>query len=397
MRYTLLLSALLLGSVSFAQRLADLARPIPAALSTEAPLPAALAQKYERAKADRYKKYTTPSAQTSASVDSEIIQWMNSYLSRGAEAYQIAYKASDNYRIYNPLFRILNTSHGREKTKGEDGKFNVKKDRMSYAILRNGNEICIVNHAHKLVDMSDFTFSTTSDAIRIEDGNKIALNVPVVSIAQGEYPLLHKVKCTHVSSGAEYTFDIQMSWNKKLNLSGEKHAFALTTLDSKASDDLGLLCDLYGKMLMVVELPLVIDGDGRNGANGAKGRYGANGTNQSSYKDSNGNTHTTAGTCGKPGEDGSDGEDGTDGGKFLFCISPELVAAYGLDGLIATVDAGLGGKGGKGGEGGIHGKGSGCTGKAADGKNGRDGKDGKQGDFLYVLADVNGFYQQIFK
>lgn len=397
MRYTLLLSALLLGSVSFAQRLADLAPAVPAALSAEAPLPVALAQKYERAKEDRYNKCATPTMEPKVRVASDIIQWMNSYLSKGTDAYQIAYKAGDNYRIYDPIFRILNTSHGREKTKGEDGKFNVKKDRMSYAILRNGNEICIVNHAHKLVDMSDFTFSTTSDAIRIENGNKITLSVPVVSIAQGEYPLLHKVKCTHVSSGAEYTFDIQMSWNKKLNLSGENHALALTTLESKTSDHLGLLCDLYAKLFMVVELPLVINGDGRNGANGRKGRYGANGTNQSSYKDQNGNTHTTAGTCGKPGEDGTDGEDGTNGGKFLFCISPELVEVYGLDGLIATVDAGKGGKGGKGGEGGIHGKGSGCTGKAPDGKNGRDGKDGQQGDFLYVLTDVNGFYQQIFK
>ena len=221
--------------------------------------------------------------------------------------------------------------------------------------------------------------------------------MPAIAIAHGDYPLEHKILCRHIASDATYTFDLQMSWPKELEMSGETRTLALSPFSSTTSDHLGLLCDLETKKIEVVELPLTINADGKDGRNGKKGHYGANGTDKKTYTDKDGNTRTIAGTCAKPGEDGEDGEDGTDGGKFLFFISTELVEAYGLDGLVATIDAGKGGKGGKGGEGGIHGKGSGCSGKAPDGKNGKDGMDGKRGDFLYVLADVNSIYQQIIK
>ena len=81
----------------------------------------------------------------------------------------------------------------------------------------------------------------------------------------------------------------------------------------------------------------------------------------------------------------------------MFCVSPDVVEYYGMDGIVATIDAGLGGKGGKGGEGGTHGKGSGCSGKADDGRDGKDGADGQRGDFLYVVADVDSFIEQLFK
>ena len=398
-RYTLLLSALLLGTAGQAQKLSDFANPVPAAVCAEAPLPAEVAQKYERVKLERQKKFTTPKKATRETIDPEVTNMFYRHLNKNAKSstYLIACAPSDTYQFEEPNLRLLNSSHGREKIKGEGEKFKVKKDRISYAVLRNDNEIRIVNHKHKFVDMADFLLTSESEAIRIEDGNKIVLNVPVMAIARGEYPLLNKVKCTHIASGLEYNFDVQMSWNKKLHLSGEQHAFALSPIESTASDHLGLLCDLDDKQMMVVTLPLIIEADGLDGKDGKKGKYGANGVDQKSYKDSDGNTHTVAGTCAKPGEDGEDGENGTDGGKFLLCISPELIEAYGMDGLIVTVDAGKGGKGGKGGEGGIHGKGSGCNGKAPDGKDGKNGKDGKKGDFLYVLTDVNTLYQQIIQ
>jgi len=399
LKHTLLLSTVLIGVSVQAQRLSEVARPLPPAICEVAPLPEALAAKYERVKKDRNLKFSTPQKATTAAIDAVILQKKNLYLSAEPtdSAFHIAFKAGDNYQIYHPNMRILNSSHGREKVKGDGGKFNLKKDRISYAVFRNNNELCVVNHEHKYVDMANFTLSTTSEAIRIENGNKLVLAVPTTAIAHGDYPMLHKVTCKHNASGAEYTFDIQMWWNKELNLSGETHALTLTRYNNIDNRKLGLLCDLDSKLFMVVELPLMIYADGRNGANGRKGRYGANGMNKITYKDKKGNVRTINGTCASPGQDGQDGQDGTNGGKLLLCISPELMADYGMDGVIATVDAGLGGKGGKGGEGGIHGKGSGCTGKAPNGKDGKDGRDGKPGDFLYVKANVNEFYLNIFK
>ncbi len=396
-RIGLLISILLLAGIGQAQRLSELSRPVPAAVMAEAPMPAEMAAKYERTRNERHNKFLAPGISTKATVGATVKTKKDQYILSGDDkAFAIRYNPSDKYLMHIPNYRLLNTSHGREAIKGDGGKFNVKKDRISYAVISNGNEIRIINHNHKAVDMSEFTLTTASEAIAM-NGNKIELKVPTVFIAAGYYPLQHKIECTHTASGASYTFDLLMCWDKQINLSGETHALALCRLKSQTADNIGVLCDLDAHVLRVVELPLTIQGDGRDGANGKKGRYGANGTNQSSYKDKDGNTHTIAGTCGKPGEDGTDGQDGTDGGHFLFCLSPDFIETYGIDGLIATIDAGSGGKGGKGGEGGIHGKGSGCSGKAHDGKDGKDGKDGQRGDFLYVTADVDAFMGHIFK
>jgi len=392
---TLFITLALIASSAQAQKLSELARPVPEALSAEAAMPAEMAAKYARVKQERRNKYTTPQRASQAATDAGITQKMKAYLTTGTQAYQIKHNKSDEYTLCAPNYKLANTSHGRESIKGKGGSFNIKKDRLSYAVLQNGNEICIINHDHHTVNMSEFEFSATGDVIRMED-NRIMLTVPVIDLAHGLHPMVHKVTCTHKASGAKYTFDVQMYWTKQMNLSGELHAYALMPMHD-TEDPLGLLFDLDAKTLAVVELPLHINADGINGTDGRRGHSGASGTNQRTYKDSDGVSHTVAGTCGTPGKDGTDATDGTDGGRFLFCISPELVEAYDLDGIIAFVDAGKGGKGGKGGEGGKHGTGSGCTGKAADGKNGRDGKDGKQGDFLYVLSDVNTFYQKLLE
>lgn len=393
MRITpLFISLLMVGTMS-AQQLSEIARPVPEALCSEAPMPKEIADKYARAEQERRRKFATPQREANILIDSDVLRKQRTYLLPGEETFEIRYTPGETYTYCAPEYKILNTSHGREPIKGKEGKFSNKRDRLSYAVLQNGNEITIITHDHKAVNMSDFEFTTTSDVIRME-GNKIVMALPVLELAKGFYPMIHKVKCTHTPSGGSYTFDIQLSWAKKMNLSGALRAFALSPL-SDTKEPLGLLCDLDNKTLRVVALPFVIDGDGINGEHGRRGHSGISGTDRKTYKDSDGNTHVINGTCGTAGKDGTDGTDGTDGGRFLFCISPELIADFGLDGLIAFVDPGLGGWGGKGGQGGRHGTGSGCSGKAPDGKDGKDGKNGRFGDFLMVLTDVNSFYQQL--
>lgn len=390
------LTSLLCLNAVFAQRLADSWKPVPEAVSDKAPMPADMAEKFARLEQERALKYLTSPMLAVPAVDREVLQKKSNHLVAEDGKYQIRRNPGGEYMIWLPTLRLVNSSHGREHIKGNAGKFNPKKDRISYAVVQEKNKICIVNHDHKLVDMSEFRLSCEDDNIVI-DGNAITFKAPIHTIAAGEYPWLYKIKCEHLLSDAKYTFDLQLVWPKSANLSGQLRSFSLTPLKSTAADNLGMLCDLDARRFMVVQLPFLIEADGVHGADGRNGHTGAAGTNQRTWKDKEGNTHTVNGTCGKPGEDGTDGQDGTDGGRFLICVSPDLVAMYGLEGMVITIDAGLGGKGGKGGAGGKHGTGSGCSGKAADGKDGRDGKDGKRGDFLYVLADVDAFNNQIFK
>ena len=378
-----------------AQRIAELMKPVPAAITKEAAMPEAMARKFARLEAERQQKWLSPATKVVPSVSQAIMQKKNQYVLPGMGAFKLRYSASDSYLLCYPDLKLVNTSHGREAIKNGTGKFNPKKDRISYAVIE-GNRISIINHDHKRVNMGDFNLTAEGDAVRM-DGNTIVIDAPLLSIAQGYYPWTYKVKCEHIASGAQYTFDLNLVWKKEVNLAGQLHAFALTPISSNVADNLGLLCDLDAKQLHIVRLPFLIDAEGTNGKDGRRGHTGASGTNEKTYKDSDGNTHRIAGTCGQRGEDGKDGTDGTDGGQFLLCVSPELVEAYGRDGLIATIDAGIGGKGGKGGQGGKHGTGSGCSGKAADGQDGKDGKDGQRGDFLYVLTNVNEMYNDLLK
>lgn len=392
----ILVIGMMLSSLSlWGQRLEELMKPVPAAVMKEAAMPEAMASKFARLQAERQQKWITPSTTAMPDVQEAVMQKKNMYVLPGKEAFRLRYEASDNYPLCIPDLRLKNTSHGREAVKKAEGKFNPKKDHISYAVMEE-NRICIINRDHKRVDMSEFRFTAEGEAIRME-GNKVLFDAPLLSIAQGHYPWLYKIKCEHMLSDAHYTFDLQLVWKSQMDLAGQLHAFALTPFSSEAADNMGLLCDLDAKQLHIVRLPFLIQAEGTDGKDGRRGHSGADGTNEKTYKDSDGNTHKTAGTCGTRGEDGQNGTDGTDGGRFLLCVSPELVAAYGQDGLIATIDAGKGGKGGKGGQGGKHGKGSGCKGQADDGKDGKDGKDGQRGDFLYVLTDVNEMYNHIAK
>ena len=370
-------------------------KPAPAAITKEAAMPEAMARKFARLETERQQKWITSSTKTMPSVAQAVLQKKNLYVQPGKEAFALRYSPSDKYVFCYPDLKLLNTSHGREAIKNDEGKFSPKNDRISYAVIE-GNRINIIRHDHKRVNMSEFRFTAEGEAIRM-DGNAILIEVPLLSIAQGHYPWKYKIQCEHMSSGAKYTFDLQLVWKKEMDLAGQLHAFALTPIASEAADNMGLLCDLDAKQFHIVRLPFLIQAEGTDGKDGRRGHVGAAGTNERTYKDSDGNTRKIAGTCGQRGHDGQDGTDGTNGGQFLLCVSPELVAAYGRDGLIATIDEGKGGKGGKGGQGGKHGTGSGCSGKAADGRDGKDGKDGVRGDFLYVLTDVNAMYNDLMK
>ena len=392
----ILVCALLILPIAKAQKISEVMRPLPAAISEEAALPEELAKKYAALEQERQLKFSTSTKAATASVSSELTQMLSTYFVREEEDYQVKYNAADNYRIFYPNYRLLNSSHGRRKYHKDGKSFNAKKDRLSNAIIVNNNEIRILSKKDKTVDMSEFTFETSSEAIQME-GNKIVIKVPVLEIAAGKYPWTHKIICRHNPSGIKYTFDLEMLWRKELDQSGSKNALVLASINNVNGDKMGLLCDLESHNMMVVHLPLVVQGEGRDGADGEKGHYGANGLNQSSYTDKDGVTHTRAGTCAKPGQNGGDGENGGDGGRFLIALDPYLIETYGLDCVIATIDGGKGGKGGKGGEGGIHGSGSGCSGKAPDGKDGKAGQDGKRGDFLYIQADVVSFFSKVLQ
>lgn len=397
MKQTVLLWLAIAASLECSGQVMEaLMKPVPAAICKEAAMPEEMARKFARLETERQQKWISPSTKSVPNVDQSVLQKKNQYVEPSSAAFRLRYTPSDRYVFCYPDLKLANTSHGREGIKDTEGKFNPKKDRISYAVIE-GNRINIIKQDHRRLNMSEFRFTVEEgEAIEME-GNAIVIQVPLLSIAQGHYPWTYRIKCEHPASGAQYTFDLQLAWKKEMDLAGQLHAFALSPIASEAADNMGLLCDLDTKQFHIVRLPFLIQAEGTDGKDGRRGHTGASGTNEKTYKDSDGNTHRIAGTCGSRGQDGTDGTDGTDGGRFLLCVSPELVSAYGRDGMIATIDAGRGGKGGKGGQGGKHGTGSGCNGKAADGRDGKDGKDGQRGDFLYVLTDVNEMYNDIVK
>ena len=377
-----------------AQSLSSQMGPVPAAICEEAPLPPEMAKAKAALEQEKKQKLIRQGSYLPNS-DAKILTNVEKYVGPGA--HECAIKSSGKTPVIRtPILSLKNSSHGRESIESGDVKFNIKKDRMSYAVLRNGNCITLVNHKNKACDMSDFAFETNSEVIRM-NGNKIEIIVPTLNIAAGDYPAFHKVTCTHIPSGSRYIFDVHLDYRKQMNC-GEAYdgAYTFDVLGSDSFPDLALMCDLKTNELEVVHLPFTFTSQGHNGSNGSRGRNGANGIDQLTYQDKEGKTHTIKGTCAKAGENGGDGDDGGNGGTFLICVSQLLLDQFGLEAISAHIEAGKGGKGGDGGKGGIHGKGSPCSGKAPDGARGRDGKDGKRGDFLYVVADVNGFYLSMF-
>ena len=385
---------LCVASVAHAQTLSSQMGPVPAAICEVAPLPPAMAEAKAKLEQEKKQKLIRQGSYLPNS-DAKILANVETFVGPGA--HECAIKSSGKAPVIRtPFLSIKNTSHGRESIEYGDVKFNIKKDRMSYAVLRNGNCITLINHKNKACDMSDFTFETNSETIRM-NGNKIEVIVPTLNIAAGQYPADHKVTCVHVPSGSKYIFDIHCDYRRVLNCGeGFDGAYTFDMLGSDTFPDLALMCDLKTNEMEVVHLPFKFEAKGHNGSNGSRGRNGANGIDQVTYQDKEGKTHTIKGTCAKPGENGENGGDGGDGGTFLICVSQLLLDQFGLEAISAYIDAGKGGTGGDGGKGGIHGKGSPCSGKAADGARGKDGKDGKRGDFLYVVADVNGFYLSMF-
>ena len=153
-RVILMLAVVLTGmSAARGQSLKAVEKPLPEALCAEAPMPPAMAAKFARIEAMKQKR-TVRQNGSLPSVDSRVVNKFHKFVKAENGTYQLAYNPSDEYIIYMPQMRLMNTSHGREHVKGDGGKFNIKRDRISYAVLE-GNKIRIVNNQHKYVDMTE--------------------------------------------------------------------------------------------------------------------------------------------------------------------------------------------------------------------------------------------------
>ncbi len=389
----ILIACLCAAQCVSAQNIDDMMGTVPPAVCKVAPLPAEMAKALAELEKEKAQKIIQQGSYL-PNANAKILANLQKYIGEGKSECAILNNGS-KYTIETPYIKITNTSHGRENVEFDNVAFNVKKDRMSYAILRNGNAITIVNRKNKTCNMDEFEFSTESDAIRM-NGNKVEITAPTLNIAAGDYSQCHKVTCIHKPSNSKYIFDLQFYYSSSLACSGEDLAYSFEVLGSDSFPDLALMCDLKTNQLKVVHLPFSFDGQGYNGTNGSRGKNGKNGQDELTWEDKDGKKHTRAGTCAEPGQDGEAGGNGTDGATILVCVSRTLLDQFGQEAITPWVDAGKGGKGGDPGKGGIHGRGSGCSGKAADGKPGKDGKDGKRGDFLFVIADVNGYYLSMF-
>lgn len=386
----------ILNSVS--QSLEDSWPQLPAAISKQAALPAKLASKLAQLEADKKVKICTATKRTSSQTTS-INNNFYKYVAEGADLLPMKFNAADNYQIYKPLMRIINSSHGHELIKtGTEKEFNKKKDFLQNVYMDNDNRIIVLNHDNRPCKMSDFTFSYDTKYFKME-GNRLIFNLNAFSVVNGECPTRHEVEITHTGSGLHYKYKVELFFRSEINRAGVNAAYAFCPLNSDVMPGMALLCDMDTKLIQVVHLPFTITADGADGRDGKDGACGLNGTNEISWTDKNGTVHKTPGTCGKPGYNGGDGGDGGNGGTFLICVSDDMYANHGLDDIIVTIDAGKGGKGGKAGLGGKHGKGSPCGygGRAASGVAGRDGRDGVRGDFLFVVADTRHFFQKVFE
>ena len=97
----LLISCLLWGSLH-AQQLSEIARPVPAALCSEAPMPQDLAKKYARAEQARQNKFVTPQRETNSTIDSDLLLKRRTYLTAGKEAFTLACTPGEQYTFCAP-------------------------------------------------------------------------------------------------------------------------------------------------------------------------------------------------------------------------------------------------------------------------------------------------------
>lgn len=392
----LLMLGVLVCPSARSQRLYDWIGRVPAALKAEAPMPQEISETMTKLEQEKRRKIVRPGA-TVPDTHRNINRNYGLFIQPELKQFNIK-PADGEVKVLAAPLKIVNTSFTMEQTvKGKKPvKFDIKKDRFSYAIINN-SEIHIINHANKWCNMADFAFETNSKALKM-DGNKIELTVPTLDIAAGKYGITQKVVCTHMPSKRKYTFEIGFDWPKLLTRRSEDAVYSFDILPSDSFPKLALMCNVKTKTFEVVQLPFMMVGDGKKGEDGRPGAKGADGMNQYTYTDKDGKSHTVNGTCGSPGGNGGDGERGGNGGTFLMCVSDTLIRLYGLQAVSVTVEAGLGGKGGAAGQGGRHGTGSFCGyGRAANGKPGKDGADGKRGDFLFIVTNVNGFYQKVLK
>ena len=300
----ILLFALVAGSIS-AQTLYDKMGAVPAAVCKVAPLPKAMAE--AKAKLDKEKaQKLIQQGMAVPNVDPKVLASKRVYLFEGEHGMYRINMPVQGLKIDQPVYSLKNSSHGQEGVKSGTEKFNVKKDRMSSAIISGGKRIQIVNRNDKECNMADFTFETDNKAIKMV-GNAIELQVPVLHIAAGIYPSDYKITCYHIPSNSKYIFDLHMDWRDEHYVSGADGAYCFDLFPSDTFPDLALMCDFNKRELEVVRLPFTFHGAGHDGSNGRRGVNGANGVNESEWTDSDGKKHHVKGTCGKPGEDGKPG------------------------------------------------------------------------------------------
>lgn len=366
--------------------------PVPRSLCIEASLPAEMQRKLDQIIADQASK-TVLYGQKANSSSPYLAAAYNQHVQSNKSNYFLPY-VSSNYAYTVPKMVLTNSSRGHELVKGSGGKFNVKKDRLSSAIVDENQRLFVVNHGDELCDPSLFSYEAEGDVVRM-DGNHIVLNISPKEIVTGEGLTKQRITVTHLASQIAYHFNLDMVFEDSLSLRSQNKSLAVMAYPTQDFPELGLVLDLEDQTLTFVQLPLSIQGEGQDGLNGRRGANGANGVNASSWTDKNGQVHKINGTCGKPGSDGGNGTDGADGGQFFIFLDSALHLQSGLNSVTAWIDAGKGGIGGKGGQGGLHGKGSGCSGKAPDGADGRNGQDGTRGDFLYVIGDVQSTINQL--
>lgn len=375
------------------QAITDVMRPVPEAVTEDAPLPPAWAKRLALLNLEKQRKFVRSDGMMKV-VSDEVMVNEQRFIVRKGEEWTIQMPKEGSYRILIPQLILRNTSHGHELPGTKQAKFNIKKDRLSYALLGDDHSLLIYNKKNNPCNMADFVLSADSSVFRIS-GNHIEVIAPVLDIARGLYPWEYKLTCTHRSSGVKYVFDLHLEWRNEISFSQDDAAYCLERLTRTQDTTLALLLNLKTKIFEVVSLPLTLAGDGEDGADGRKGLNGSNGLNEYSWTDSDGKRHYRAGTRGTPGYPGEPGEPGTNGSSFLFCLGHQLTAIDGVSLITPMVEGGQGGKGGKGGRGGMHGRGSGAYGCAPDGANGRDGANGKRGDFLFIEVDAKSLYEEV--
>lgn len=378
----------------YGQNFSEFMRPKPSAIGSRVPIPANLLNKRKEKAAE--KKANFSSNNKNLKLDSNLQGFYDNYVTWSSSAFNLKAMNEADFYMVQPSVKIINSSllnlskkqmaklaqKKVEKTPKPFGKY----DDIAAGYLTKNNQILILKSNGTPSIMSEFTFESNSDLIKM-DGNEVILS-SVYDFYKKSSPTVVKIKATHIPTGKYFTFKLYVSVPSSLNVFSEDNIYALQYNDSLKSD-YALLYDLTAKSINVVKLPLTVNANGRNGKNGRNGTPGLTGSNSYTITTKTGSI-TMPGTCGTSGGDGGDGEDGDDGGHILFLLDKTLYKKYDLEATTINTQKGLGGKGGRGGAPGRHGMGAICFTYLKRGNPGEDGVDGIDGSYKCLLTDLKG-------